>query len=279
MIAARVAGVGPLRLMFATVLPNCLAPLIVQAALGVSDAILEAAALGFLGLGAQPPTPEWGAMLADAREFMTLRSMDRDASGPRHPDHRRLASTSWATGCATRSIRSCRASDEERWRCSEIRNLTVEFATRHGAFPRGRRRRLRRSTPDEVLAIVGESGSGKSVAMLAVMGLLPWTATRHRRSHELRRHRSAQHRRRRERRRIIGRDIAMIFQEPMSSLNPCFTVGFQIGEIAQDASRSGQGRAGVARSLELLKPGRHHRSRAAARGIPAPAVGRHVASA
>jgi len=69
-IAAKVAGVGPVRLMFVTVLPNCLAPLIVQAALGVSNAILEAAALGFLGLGAQPPTPEWGAMLADAREFI-----------------------------------------------------------------------------------------------------------------------------------------------------------------------------------------------------------------
>lgn len=68
--AAKVVGVGPLRLMFSTVLPNCLAPLVVQAALGVSDAILEAAALGFLGLGAQPPTPEWGAMLADSREFI-----------------------------------------------------------------------------------------------------------------------------------------------------------------------------------------------------------------
>lgn len=68
--AARVAGVGPLRLTLATVLPNCLAPLIVQAALGVSDAILEAAGLGFLGLGAQPPTPEWGTMLADSREFI-----------------------------------------------------------------------------------------------------------------------------------------------------------------------------------------------------------------
>jgi dipeptide transport system permease protein len=68
--AARVAGVGPLRLMATTVLPNCLSPLIVQAALGVSDAILEAAGLGFLGLGAQPPTPEWGTMLADSREFI-----------------------------------------------------------------------------------------------------------------------------------------------------------------------------------------------------------------
>jgi len=69
-IASRVAGSGPLRLMLSTVLPNCLAPLIVQAALGVSDAILEAAALGFLGLGAQPPVSEWGTMLADSREFI-----------------------------------------------------------------------------------------------------------------------------------------------------------------------------------------------------------------
>jgi len=68
--AARVAGVGPFRLAWSTVLPNCLAPLIVMAALGVSDAILEAAGLGFLGLGAQPPTPEWGTMLADSREFI-----------------------------------------------------------------------------------------------------------------------------------------------------------------------------------------------------------------
>ena len=68
--AARVSGVRLLRLMFVTVLPNCLAPLTVQAALGVSEAILEAAALGFLGLGAQPPAPEWGAMLADNREFI-----------------------------------------------------------------------------------------------------------------------------------------------------------------------------------------------------------------
>jgi dipeptide transport system permease protein len=68
--AAKVAGVGPFRLMTVTVLPNCLAPLIVQAALGVSDAILEAAGLGFLGLGAQPPVAEWGAMLANTRDLM-----------------------------------------------------------------------------------------------------------------------------------------------------------------------------------------------------------------
>ena len=56
--------------MVITVLPNCMAPLIVQASLGFSSAILDAAALGFLGMGAQPPIPEWGTMLADAREFI-----------------------------------------------------------------------------------------------------------------------------------------------------------------------------------------------------------------
>ena len=68
--AARVSGAGTMRLMFSEVLPNCAAPLIVQASLGVSTGILDAAALGFLGLGAQPPAPEWGTMLADAREFV-----------------------------------------------------------------------------------------------------------------------------------------------------------------------------------------------------------------
>jgi dipeptide transport system permease protein len=68
--SSRIAGAGALRLMFSTILPNCAAPLIVQATLGFSNAILDAAALGFLGLGAQPPTPEWGSMLADALEFI-----------------------------------------------------------------------------------------------------------------------------------------------------------------------------------------------------------------
>jgi dipeptide transport system permease protein len=68
--SSRIAGAGTTRLMFGTILPNCAAPLIVQATLGFSNAILDAAALGFLGLGAQPPTPEWGSMLASALEFI-----------------------------------------------------------------------------------------------------------------------------------------------------------------------------------------------------------------
>jgi dipeptide transport system permease protein len=68
--ASRVSGASVWRLMFITILPNCMAPLIVQASLGFSNAILDAAALGFIGLGAQPPSPEWGSMLSGALEFI-----------------------------------------------------------------------------------------------------------------------------------------------------------------------------------------------------------------
>jgi dipeptide transport system ATP-binding protein len=110
----------------------------------------------------------------------------------------------------------------------QVEGLSVTFATRTGPFT---------AVDDidiavdrnEVVAIVGESGSGKSVAMLAVMGLLPWTAKVHARrmafdGTDLLTLTP------RARRDLVGRDLAMVFQEPMSSLNPCFTVGYQIGE-------------------------------------------------
>ena len=110
----------------------------------------------------------------------------------------------------------------------EIADLTVQFATTQGTFRAVENLSLTVET-GEVLAVVGESGSGKSVAMLAIMGLLPWTAT------VIARRLSLDGRdlltlSPRQRRRIAGKDVAMIFQEPLSSLNPCFTVGFQIGE-------------------------------------------------
>jgi dipeptide transport system permease protein len=68
--AAKLSGASRLRLMFVTVLPNCMAPLIVLATMSFSAAILEISALGFLGLGVQPPLPEWGTMLASARDYI-----------------------------------------------------------------------------------------------------------------------------------------------------------------------------------------------------------------
>lgn len=69
-LASASFGASHFRQMVINIFPNCMAPLIVQATLGFSNGILDAAALGFLGLGAQPPTAEWGTMLADARQFI-----------------------------------------------------------------------------------------------------------------------------------------------------------------------------------------------------------------
>ncbi len=69
--AERSLGVSNVELIFMSILPNCLAPIIVQATLGIGGAIIESAALSFLGLGAQPPTPEWGLMIASSREFIS----------------------------------------------------------------------------------------------------------------------------------------------------------------------------------------------------------------
>jgi peptide/nickel transport system permease protein len=66
-MAARAVGVAPQRILFGSILPHTLTPLIVQGTLGIATAILDAAALSFLGLGAQPPMAEWGSMLGQER--------------------------------------------------------------------------------------------------------------------------------------------------------------------------------------------------------------------
>lgn len=72
--AARATGCGDLRIMFRHILPNTLTPVIVSATLGIPSAILASAALGFLGFGVQPPTPEWGAMVSEGKDFILLHS-------------------------------------------------------------------------------------------------------------------------------------------------------------------------------------------------------------
>lgn len=132
----------------------------------------------------------------------------------------------------------------------DIQNLTVEFQTSTGWFKAVDGVSMS-VNPGEVLAIVGESGSGKSVAMLAVMGLLPWTARITADKMEFQ-GRDIQNLSPSDRRKLIGKDVAMIFQEPVASLNPCFTVGFQIEEVLR--LHMGLGKAERrARAIELFK--------------------------
>ena len=132
----------------------------------------------------------------------------------------------------------------------EARNLTVAFDTAAGRFfaVQGIDLSVDRG---EVLAIVGESGSGKSVAMLAVMGLLPPTATvtADRLTFE---GRDLLAMSARERRAMAGSEMAMIFQEPVASLNPCFTVGFQIEETLERHTDLDKAARRV-RAIELLR--------------------------
>ena len=110
----------------------------------------------------------------------------------------------------------------------EIENLTVSFQTAGGQFTAVDGVSLH-IKPGEIVSVVGESGSGKSVAMLALMGLLPWTATVTADKLSFN-NQDLKTISKPGLRKIIGSKMAMIFQEPMTSLNPCFTVGFQITE-------------------------------------------------
>ncbi len=132
----------------------------------------------------------------------------------------------------------------------EVRNLSVSFPTAAGDFYAVKGIDLSVDV-GEVLAIVGESGSGKSVAMLAVMGLLPPIATVTADAMRFE-GRDLLTLTPRQRRRLSGSEMAMIFQEPVASLNPCFTVGFQIEETLREHTDLGAaGRR--ARAVELLR--------------------------
>ncbi len=132
-----------------------------------------------------------------------------------------------------------------------VRDLVVEFAGPAGPLRvvDGVSLKLH---PDEVLAIVGESGSGKSVTMLAVMGLLPAGARITGGRVEFR-GRDITHLPRPERRSLMGREMSMIFQDPMTSMNPVRTIGRQVAEMVRQHDRTLSRAAVRARVVELLE--------------------------
>ncbi|RKR02455.1 dipeptide transport system ATP-binding protein [Kushneria sinocarnis] len=153
-----------------------------------------------------------------------------------------MTSTITTSTAGTDPLRSSRA-------LLDIRRLSVSFQTRNGIFPAVSDIDMTLNE-GEVLGVVGESGSGKSVTMLAMMGLLPFNATI-----EAERFAFADHDMLtlpdRARRRLTGNDIAMIFQEPATSLNPSFTIGYQIDETLK-VHEGGRRRQRRERAVELL---------------------------
>jgi peptide/nickel transport system permease protein len=240
--AMRALGAGPARIMLRTILPNVAGPLLVQFSLAAASAVVLESGLSFLGLGVVAPAPSWGLMIGAARATMnqapllllwpcaalslTILAMNalcdalRDAVNP-HTQPTRLrwhakqpppAPPRPATGTAV----------------LDVRNLTVEIVTVHGAIQPVRDVSFT-VRAGETLAIVGESGSGKTLIGLALMGLLPPAAHVCRGSawlqgHNLLRLTDAAYRR------VRGGVLSMIFQDPLSSLNPVHRIGAQIAE-------------------------------------------------
>ena len=131
----------------------------------------------------------------------------------------------------------------------KVESLTVEFGEKRDRF-RAVDRMSYTVDKGEVVGIVGESGSGKSVSSLAIMGLIDFPGTVTAQCLEFD-GMDLQALKRKERRRILGDDVAMIFQDPMTSLNPSFTVGYQIMETL-NVHQGGSRRARKERAIELL---------------------------
>jgi peptide/nickel transport system permease protein len=257
--AATALGASNARIILRTILPNILPPLLVQLSLTVSSVILLESGLSFLGLGVTPPTPSWGLMVQSARGAMiahpigllwpclalalTIFSVNRfcdvlqSVLDPREARAGKAArwrkSTVDSEAFKSASLQSAEASPK----ALQVNGLNVVVQTADGertavsdvSFSIGR---------GETVALVGESGSGKSLTSLSIMRLLKSgvrvssgeilfaTQSIHGKSSNLDLVKASDARVRKMR----GSDMAMVFQEPMTSLNPVYKIGYQIVE-------------------------------------------------
>ena len=207
-------GASPLRIVLRHIMPLCISSLIVRVTLDMAGIILTAAGLGFLGLGAQPPLPEWGAMIASGRRFILDQWWVAAMPGIA------ILIVSLGFNLLGDGLRDALDPKERRpmsGRSSTVDDLRVSFPTRTGVIEavRGVSFTLGR----ERLGIVGESGSGKSQTGRAIMGLTPPQAvvTAERLDFDGIDLLSASAG---ERRALRGKRIAMVLQDPKYSLEP-----------------------------------------------------------
>lgn len=247
--ASRALGTPSRRIVLGTILPNIAGPLSVQYSLTAAAAITIESGLSFLGLGVVPPAPSWGQMIRGARQFMaqdplgimipcaalvlTIYAINffcdrlRDTLDPKGASGSSMDEVSKPLALADAPAIN---DPEVIAKISNLRLETARFGT-PAAVIEDVSLTLR---ANQCTALVGESGSGKSLSSLALMGLLPGAIRQASGTLQLRRKsnevvdlgfldaRTLED--------IRGNDIAMIFQEPMTSLNPVHTIGDQMVE-------------------------------------------------
>jgi peptide/nickel transport system permease protein len=271
--AARVAGVGRVRILFRHVLPNVSEPLVVNATIGAGAALLAFAGLSFLGLGVQQPAYDWGRLLYDGIGAIYVNPAAALAPGaavlvaglafnlfgesvakglgvglvggipglvdvPQNVDSDAALHAGAEAGHAKKDV------------VLDVRDLEVTFPGADGPIRpvRGVSFTVRRG---EAVGVVGESGSGKSLTALAVSRLVsdPGRVRASRLdllgSDLQATYTSAQ-------RHLLGTSLAMVFQDPMTSFNPTRRMGGQLAEVARHHQGMGR-RSSLARAVDRLR--------------------------
>ena len=264
--SARVIGASDGRILMRHIFPNVAPPLIVQVTLTVGAVLLSEAGLSFIGLGVQPPDASWGTMLNTAAAFMDLNwflaippglaiivtvlsvnligDVIRDAIG-------RGIAVDTAPAVPAAAIAPVEARPAVAMPPLKDEVLRVEGleVTVGGGLPIITDLSFA-IAKGETLGLVGESGSGKTMTGLAILGLMG-AGLRTTRGSILLNGRDLRRLSRRQMEAVRGNEVAMVFQDPTTSLNPAFTVGSQIAEVLR--ARKGMSRKEAwARTVELI---------------------------
>jgi peptide/nickel transport system permease protein len=274
--AAQVTGLSRPYILMCHVLPRIAGAIIVQASLLAAVALMTQSGLAFLNLLVAPPAPSWGGMIADGMGSLAIQPWliwppgiaialtvlvlgllgdvvrDTTAEGwsarPSHRRRRRRVSSAPVNGRAI--VASSAAGSAASDALLSVEGLSVVFDSPAGV----------RKVMDDVsftieagstVGVVGESGCGKTITAMAILGLLP-AMGRVEMGRIVFAGRDLTALPERELRRMRGKEIALISQEPMVSLNPAFRVGWQLAEVMRQ-HHGVSGKAARARAVELLR--------------------------
>ncbi|WP_405901183.1 dipeptide/oligopeptide/nickel ABC transporter permease/ATP-binding protein [Streptomyces sp. NBC_00727] len=258
--AARVLGLGRLRLLWRHVLPNIAEPLLLSVTTAAGTALVALSGLSFLGLGVQPPGYDWGQLLSQGLDRIYAEPLPALAPGLAllyaaltfQLLGEVLAGSAARRGPVVRipAQRSAPSGPADDGQVLQVDGLTVELPT-----PAGPVRPVRGVSlslgKGEIVGLVGESGSGKSLTALAIADLLPYGARVSRRTLRLL-GADLGTLTRRERDRHLATGLSVIFQNPASALNPSLRIGTQLTEAVRAHRGASRARA-VAQAAEALR--------------------------